>query len=563
MGGWGRNNKASASTARRGKKAAATRSEGEGDVEAEGGRNFWIVEHMVALIKAKQDQNVHLQGMGHPYARMKPREGKSADVHERLKKGVDRTTDKCGKKQDNLMQQFKKVHLFQGDSGKQDFFQLMGKERSVNGFSLTMDRAVYEEIKAPTAKSHTIHPKNVADTGDSGGVQLPSACSGGPESVDDGEGGGDGNEEEDNSTKGSSPTTGSPGGFGKRKNMRQQTFEALTECMEKHGTLMATTMESASKRQCSIQIRQCETMEAELEGIEAVTRLCVDDMRFWNETEGNGLFKLIQEVRLYLLPMAKGVPHPNIRRSIVLPHSNIQQHKIEDESQLKATKDRGIKVQSIALRVIRGWIFKSTSCSRGYHSPYRYVLNHMVTNIVRAMWFGEDRRTCVSPAVRPITLEMDMMLPIWFVWAHIEDKHKDDELASYQEVTLQRLVGAFMSAITLAEGIDGGCVSYDRLKNTAEVMRVLLAATMWLMRMSRDDLRSHFDASLFVQLTVKPTLVASLHHSFDAPRHILQAATVVMERMGKPSMTLADPPLYIPNWAFCGITFEHDATLPL
>ncbi|GBG64176.1 hypothetical protein CBR_g40876 [Chara braunii] len=63
----------------------------------------------------------------------------------------------------------------------------------------------------------------------------------------------------------SESTTGSTDGFGKRKNMRQKTFEALTECMEKHWMLMATTMGSASKRQCSIQLRQCEAMDAKVE----------------------------------------------------------------------------------------------------------------------------------------------------------------------------------------------------------------------------------------------------------------------------------------------------------
>ncbi|GBG59162.1 hypothetical protein CBR_g32178 [Chara braunii] len=223
---------------------------------------------MVALIRAKRDQDVQLQMAGHAFAQMKGREWKWADVRERLLKvDVDRPAEKCGKKWDNLMQQFKKVHCFQGESGKEDFFQLSAKERLARGLNFNMDRAVYEEIKASTTRSHTMHLQNVADTGRVGDVQLPFGSSGGPESVSDGESdaGGDGNDEDDSSTRGCSQTTGSPGGARKRKNMRQQTFEALTECMEKHGTLMASTMESASKGQCSIQIRQCKAMEAEME----------------------------------------------------------------------------------------------------------------------------------------------------------------------------------------------------------------------------------------------------------------------------------------------------------
>ncbi|GBG62005.1 hypothetical protein CBR_g28481 [Chara braunii] len=596
------------------------------------------------------------------------------------------------------------VHLFQGESGKHDFFQLTGKERSAQGFNFTMDRAVYEEIKGSTVKSRTIHPKNVADTGGSRGVQLPSGFSGDLQSVGDGDAGADGNDEDESSTKGSSPATGNTGGCGKRKNVRKQTFESLTECMEKHGTLMATMMESASKRQTVAAAAESpgegdvdeplvnrQRRGAARDGIEAAMKLWVGDMRFWNETEGNGLFKLIREVRLYLLAIARGVATPEIRRSIALPHSSIPQHKIGDESQLKAANGRAIKVQGITWRVIHRWIVKSASRSRGYHSAYGYVLNHVTTDIARIMWLGDDWCTCVSPVVCHITLEMDMKLPVWFVGAHIEDKHEDGdlvcyqeatmqhlvihrsitlphssilqhkigdesqlkaakdraikvqsitwcvihgwiftsasrsrgyhsaygyvlnhlatdiarviwlgddwctgvspavchitlemdmklpvwfvdahiedryedgELACYQEATMQRLVGAFTSVVSLAEGIDSGRISYDGLRNIADAMRLLLVASTWLMRMSGDDLHSHFNASLFVQLTATPTLMAAMHWSFDACRHILQAVTVVTERMGKPAMTLADPPLYIPYWDDCGITFSHETTLP-
>ncbi|GBG71565.1 hypothetical protein CBR_g8981 [Chara braunii] len=259
-----------------------------------------------------------------------------------------------------------------------------------------------------------------------------------------------------------------------------------------------------------------------------------------------------------------GVATPEIHQSLPLPHSSIPQHKIADESQLKVAKDRAVKVESITLHVIHRWIFKSTSRSRGYHSAYGYILNHAVTDMARVMWLGEDWCTCVSPAICHITLEMDMKLPIWFVGTHIENNHEDDELARYQEASMLRLVSAFTSAVSLAEGVDGGRIPYTMLRNIADVMRLLLAASMWLMRMNGDDLHSHFrvDVSLFMQLTAKPTLVAAMHWCFDARRHILQAATVVAERMGKPAMMLADPPLYIPDWAAYEITFSHDATLP-
>ncbi|GBG77939.1 hypothetical protein CBR_g25870 [Chara braunii] len=255
MGGRGGKMRDCARNGPRGKKAVGKGSDAEADADAEG-RQFSSVDDMMALIRAKRDQVVHLQGMGTAFACMKLREWKWLDV-ERLKKvGVDREAERCGRKWDNLMQQFKKVHHFQGLSGKQDFFQFSGKERLSKGFNFNMDRAVYDEILGSTAKSHTINPKNVADTGAPGGVCLRSATSADHESVGDGDAAAGHDDDDYGSTRGSSQTTRSPAGFGKRKSMRQQTFEELTECMEKHGALVASTMESNNKRQCSIQIRR-------------------------------------------------------------------------------------------------------------------------------------------------------------------------------------------------------------------------------------------------------------------------------------------------------------------
>ncbi|GBG90241.1 hypothetical protein CBR_g50420 [Chara braunii] len=146
-----------------------------------------------------------------------------------------------------------------------DFFQLTVKERASKGFNFNMDCAVYDEIEGSTGFKETINPKNVADTGASRGVRLPSTSNADPEAVGDVDASAGGDDEEEGSTRGSSQTTGSPGAFGKRKSTQQQTFETMTDCMEKHGALMAATMESASKRQCNIQLRQCEALKAEVQ----------------------------------------------------------------------------------------------------------------------------------------------------------------------------------------------------------------------------------------------------------------------------------------------------------
>ncbi|GBG61319.1 hypothetical protein CBR_g20354 [Chara braunii] len=199
------------------------------------------------------------------------------------------------------------------------------------------------------------------------------------------------------------------------------------------------------------------------DGMEAATKHWADDLRFWNETEGNAIVKLIQEASPHLVAVAWGVQCPPVRRSIVLPHTTIPQHKIEDKTELNAAKEKGAEA----------------SRQRGYHASYGYELNNAATDIARAIWMGEDWRISVSPMVFHSTLDMDMKLPLWFVATEIEDRHEDNELASYQEASIQRLVGAFTRAVSMAEGVDDWRVSYERLKSIADTMRIMLAATMW------------------------------------------------------------------------------------
>ncbi|GBG72975.1 hypothetical protein CBR_g12694 [Chara braunii] len=539
-GGKGGKTKATSGNGRGPKKAQAKANDGEGDGDPEEKRNSWSVEHIIALIWAKRDQDAHLQGMGHAYARMKPREWKWNDVARRLKNvGVDRKLEKCGKKWDNLMQQFKKVHHFQSPSGGIDFFQLNGKERARHDFNFNMDRAVYDEIEGSSGFNETIYPKNVADTGARGGVRLPSTTTADPEAIGDADACAGGEDEDEGSTRGSSQTSGSPHGFGKRKSTRQQTFEAMTECMDKHGALMAATMESASKRQCSIQLRQCEALEAEVQvqkthyaafdetpsskrseqavGVASSSQAVADPSTMRSPAsqppggavqgasamadvakagdggaEGEDDEPLVKKLRgqrpeAKVMEVAARLWTDDIR--------SIPQKKIEDASELRAAKERALKVESIAKRAIHGWIFKSDSRHKGYHLAYQYALNHVATDMARAMWALEDWRSLVSPMAIRNMLELGMKLPLWFVGANVVDRHQHNECAAYQEAISQSFVRDFTNVVEVAQAMDSGRVSYERLKSLAEAMRYLLAAAAaWIMRMAGDDARSHFDA---------------------------------------------------------------------
>ncbi|GBG90423.1 hypothetical protein CBR_g50670 [Chara braunii] len=309
-------------------------------------------------------------------------------------------------------------------------------------------------------------------------------------------------------------------------------------------------------------VKKLRGQRPEAKAMEVAARLWTDDIRFWNQTRGKEIIDIMHEARVHLFDVATGVQPSAIRRSISLPHSSIPQKKIEDASELRAAKERALKVESIAKRAIHGWIFKSDNRHKGYHLVYQYALSHAATDMARAMWASEDWRSLVSPMTIRNTLELGMKLPLWFVGANVVDRHQEDECAAYQEAIAQRLVRDFMNVVEEAQAMDSGRVSYKRLKSLAEAMRYLLAAGAWIMRMAGDDARSHFDAWVFVQLTSKTTLLAAMDRHFDSLRHVLLASTVMTEKLGRPPPTFAPPPLYIPDWASkCGVTFNHDATL--
>ncbi|GBG58718.1 hypothetical protein CBR_g119 [Chara braunii] len=243
---------------RRGGRGRQQRGESRGGrgskapVGDKGGKHpSWSVEEMLKLARAKRDQQAHFEGIPHNYGRMRDREA----------------TDDIGKKWDNVFQQYKKVQRYQSMSGGKNFFTLTPATRADEGFNFQMDERVFNEIDNMSKNNKTIYPDNVADTSARGGV--PPAMDGHRQAVVGGESsaggeGGDGVDEDVGSVRESGFSARSTGTPTKRKNMRQQTFDAIAEVMDKHGALMADTVEGASKWQCSILERQCDILDRRL-----------------------------------------------------------------------------------------------------------------------------------------------------------------------------------------------------------------------------------------------------------------------------------------------------------
>ncbi|GBG62208.1 hypothetical protein CBR_g29406 [Chara braunii] len=289
--------------------------------------------------------------------------------------------------------------------------------------------------------------------------------------------------------------------------------------------------------------------------------LWVDDKPFWTTREGRRLYNIVHQTREYFVAITNGLPPPVIPRSVVMPKSSTRIARIADPSQLQQATSRASAVENITLLVLHGWVFKSGNRPRGYNLAFQYALESVATDIARAMWYGKEWCNVVSPAVCAHTIDLSMDLPLWFAGVKVENKPDDDDVAAYQESTIICVAHAFRAAVQMGVVIDGEFISHDRLCWVTDCFRLLLAACMWIMRMSGDDPRSHFEAFHFPTLVSKPTLVASMHRSFDHRRSIRLAMKAVTERLGKANATFGKHPDYLPHWADRDIVFGHDARI--
>ncbi|GBG67691.1 hypothetical protein CBR_g819 [Chara braunii] len=120
-----------------------------------------------------------------------------------------------------------------------------------------------DAIHATTPNNQAIHPPNLHDTGglhpqqsnDGEESQARGPTTAGETSANDNM------ERETGDGYGSRSSGGMPSG--KRKNARQLAFDVVTDVMNTHSTVMADSVDHASKCQCEVLQRQCDIMERE------------------------------------------------------------------------------------------------------------------------------------------------------------------------------------------------------------------------------------------------------------------------------------------------------------
>ncbi|GBG63569.1 hypothetical protein CBR_g38635 [Chara braunii] len=188
-------------------------------------------------------------------------------------------------------------------------------------------------------------------------------------------------------------------------------------------------------------------------------RLWVDDKAFWTTGEGRRLYNIVHESREYFVAIASGLQTPPVPRSVVMTKSSTTLTRIADPAQLQQAIARATATENIALRVLRGWVFKSGNRPRGFNVAFQYELESVATDIARVMWYGEEWSNVVSTAVCTHTIDLNMDLPLWFVGAHIEDRLEDNDIATHQEATVICIAHACRAVVEM----DG--IVYAKVQN--------------------------------------------------------------------------------------------------
>ncbi|GBG83820.1 hypothetical protein CBR_g37620 [Chara braunii] len=180
------------------------------------------------------------------------------------KEGVRRDGDQCMKRWENIFGWYRILWDREKDSGLQSYFLMSTKARKEKGYRFNLDRTLYDAIHIMQGNNQAIHPPNLVDVGNRQGQQSQqgdhsqAVVGGGEANTSASE-----NKEAD-AGDGCGSRSSSNDMQGKRKNARQLAFEVVTDVMKTHSTVVAESVDRASKRHCDVLQRQCDTMDREV-----------------------------------------------------------------------------------------------------------------------------------------------------------------------------------------------------------------------------------------------------------------------------------------------------------
>ncbi|GBG89872.1 hypothetical protein CBR_g49720 [Chara braunii] len=374
----------------------------------------------------------------------------------------------------------------------------------------------------------TIYPDNLADTSARGGVQMSGDTQRQPSVAGESAVGGDvgdDNDEDGGSTRESGFSAVNTDDADKRKNMRQQTFDAIVEVMEKHSALMAVlgghcrggkqvavkcqyprrrkARRSEGRKEGRKEERRDETPRAndedneslnlskkrtrEEEELEAKSKLWVDEKKFWGSGPGRMIADAVHDCADYYCAIVNGDAGTTAPHGVIMPPPDVPRVRIEDHAKQEPALRRARQTENVAMHVIHGWIFRSSSRFDGFARADSYVAVDYPTDLAKAVWQSAEWSRVVPPSVIYHALALKMDISLWYVGAYVEDRPEDDDMAAHQESTVMHLASWSHVALRVRQWSDGGKMSHSRLSRVADAFRLLLASCMWVMRMGSDD----------------------------------------------------------------------------
>ncbi|GBG91560.1 hypothetical protein CBR_g52594 [Chara braunii] len=490
-----------ARTRRKGKKAEEDKSAGEGSKS----RDFWSVEHMIALVRDKRDQDVvncvvkagprTVVHMPQRNTTMRGRresgggeggKGKRGQGHvaNSTKKIVVHNNSDYNEEEGNMA-----VAVVQGQQmvGRLGFGrdsvprELVAALKQAGGSA-----AIVGQVRTPKRGGLLINEGWVAEASPAGGgcgFECRSWCDhpgcwGGA----GGEAGGGGEERrvvdvrrEDNRGDG-------------RRGSDNDEDNRPSKRLKKHGPE---------------------------DDLEHRSKLWVDSDAFWGQGPRKPLREAFTDCVDYFIAITNGDSGAEPPSMLIMPPADIQRTKSNDPTQRDPALWRARAVERILMRAIHRWIFKSSSISNGFARAEPYITVDYATDIARSVWQGLEWSRVVSPTLVYCTLQMKMDVPLCFAELKIVDGPEDDDMAAQQEATIIRVADRWTDALHCGQWADDSRLKYDRLSRLADCLRYLVCACMWIIRMGGDDYRSHYDAGYFTALTAKPTLIVAGSYTFN------------------------------------------------
>ncbi|GBG86259.1 hypothetical protein CBR_g41252 [Chara braunii] len=167
------------------------------------------------------------------------------------------------------------------------------------------------------------------------------------------------------------------------------------------------------------------------EELEAKSKLWVDGKAFWATGPERMIVDAVHSCADYFCAIVNGDAGASAPQGLMMPPPEVPRVRIKDGAQREPALRRARRTENVAMRVIHGWIFRSSSRFDGFTRAESYVATNYPIDLARAVWQSFEWSRIVPPAVVYHTVALKMDIPLWFAGAYIENGPEDDDMAAH------------------------------------------------------------------------------------------------------------------------------------